>query len=106
MELLPTVHDNYATSYVVRVTFTCKYRAPEPLSIKFYADGVEVLPAKMFNESEHRSDGWRGENRWHILWAKAHQDKVYECRTVTANGITLGVLSTTLPEKGSFHQRN
>lgn len=106
MELHPTIHNNRPTSKLVKVTFTCKYRAPEPLSIKFFVDGNEVLPSKPYYKSVHHSDGWRGENQWHTLWNKTYQDKIYECRTITARGFTLGVLSTTLPEKGSFHKRN
>lgn len=101
MELHPYVHEEYPHSSVVGVTFTCKYRAPEPLTIKFYYAGREMAPAKEFTESRLYKDGWRGEHEWRTLWNTKRQGEVYECRTVTKSGFVLGVLSTTLPEKGS-----
>ncbi|XP_050360620.1 basement membrane-specific heparan sulfate proteoglycan core protein isoform X4 [Nymphalis io] len=100
MELHPTIHDDHSISTVVQVTFTCKYRAPEPLSIKFYFEGRAIQPGKSYTESKLYKDGWRGEHVWHTQWNTKKQGEVYECRTITANGFTLGVLSTTLPEKG------
>lgn len=101
MELHPTIYDRFPNSSVVSVAFTCKYRAPEPLSIKFYFEGLEIKPEKHFSESKLYKDGWRGEHVWHTLWNTKRQGEIYECRTVTERGFTLGVLSTTLPEKGS-----
>lgn len=102
MELHPTIHDDYSNSTVVQVTFTCKYRAPEPLSIRFYFEGRPIQPEKSYLESRLYKDGWRGEHLWNTRWNTKRQGEVYECRTITANGFTLGVLSTTLPEKGSL----
>ncbi|XP_045784357.1 basement membrane-specific heparan sulfate proteoglycan core protein-like isoform X5 [Maniola jurtina] len=101
MELRPHIHEEYSNSSVVGVTFTCKYRAPEPLTIKFYFAGREMVRAKQYTESKLYKDGWRGEHTWRTFWDTEHQGDIYECRTITKNGFILGVLSTTLPEKGS-----
>lgn len=100
MELHPSIHESYPNSTVVEVTFTCKYKAPEPLTIKFYSMGREMEPAKYYNESQFSKDGWRGEHVWTTLWDTRQQGEVYECHTITERGFTLGVLSTTLPETG------
>ncbi|XP_072931305.1 basement membrane-specific heparan sulfate proteoglycan core protein [Epargyreus clarus] len=102
MELHPTIHEPiYPNSTVVRVTFKCKYRAPEPLTIRFYYKGHEMLPSKYYNESRYYVDGWRGEHVWGTLWNTKIQGDKYECHTITERGLTLGVLTTTLPEKGN-----
>ncbi|XP_069364956.1 basement membrane-specific heparan sulfate proteoglycan core protein isoform X5 [Maniola hyperantus] len=100
MELHPHIHEDYSNSSVVGVTFTCKYRAPEPLTIKFYYAGQEIVGAKQYTESKLYKDGWRGEHTWRTFWNTKHREDIYECRTITKNGFVLGVLSTTLPEKG------
>ncbi|CAK1588065.1 unnamed protein product [Parnassius mnemosyne] len=100
MELHPKIHDNGDSNSLLRkVTFTCKYRAPEPLTIKFYFEGREMAHPKYYNESRLFKDGWRGEHSWQTMWDTRHQGEIYECRTITERGFTLGVLTTTLPEK-------
>lgn len=101
MELHPKIlesGDAWSTERVV--TFVCKYRAPEPLTIKFYFEGREMPPPKWYNESRLFEDSWRGEHSWSTVWDTRRQGEVYECRTITERGFTLGVLTTTLPEKG------
>ncbi|CAK1554719.1 unnamed protein product [Leptosia nina] len=100
MELHPTIHEDYHNSILVGVTFTCKYRAPEPLTIKFFHDGIEIKPSKLYNESKLYKDGWRGEQSWKTIWNTIREGDTYECRTFTKGGSILGVLTTTLPEKG------
>lgn len=102
MELHPTIHDDGVNStFHRRVTLTCKYRAPEPLTILFYHEGHEQWPPKYYNESRLHKDGWHGQHVWHTVWDTRRQGEIYECHTVTEKGFTLGVLTTSLPEPGS-----
>ncbi|XP_050682975.1 basement membrane-specific heparan sulfate proteoglycan core protein isoform X5 [Leptidea sinapis] len=100
MELHPTIYPKRNTGNHVDVTFTCKYRAPEPLTIRFFHDGQEIEPANFYNESKLHKDGWRSEQSWNTTWDRIKQEDVYECQTITKKGFILGVLTTTLPEKG------
>lgn len=102
MELHPTIHEAGDDFFLRKVTFTCKYRAPEPLSIKFYHEGREQVPAMYFNQSRLHKDGWHGVHKWHTVWDTRRQGEIYECHTITENGFTLGVLTTSLPEPGSI----
>lgn len=101
MELHPTIHEAGDDALLRRVTLTCKYRAPEPLTIKFYHDGEEQAPAKYYNDSRLHKDGWHGVHKWHTVWDTRRQGDIYECHTITEKGFTLGVLTTSLPEPGS-----
>lgn len=101
MELHPTIHEAGDDALLRRVTLTCKYRAPEPLTIKFYHDGQEQAPAKYYNDSRLHKDGWHGVHKWHTVWDTRRQGDIYECHTITEKGFTLGVLTTSLPEPGS-----
>lgn len=94
MELYPKIHDNGETESLFKtVTWACKYRAPEPLTIQFYFEGREVdTPPKNYNESTLHIDGWHGEHVWHTTWDTRQQDLIFECHTFTAAGVTLGVL--------------
>lgn len=96
MELYPIIHDDDDTESVFKtVTWICKYRAPEPLTIQFYIDGREVdSPQKYYNESTHHSDGWHGEREWRTTWDTRQQDLEIHCHTVTTAGVTLGVLTS------------
>ncbi|XP_037299981.1 basement membrane-specific heparan sulfate proteoglycan core protein isoform X7 [Manduca sexta] len=101
MELHPTIiDDSTKCTRCKSVTFTCKYRAPEPLIIKFYHEGHEQWPPKFINESTLHKDGWHGKHVWHTVWDTNNQGEIYECHTVTQNGFTLGILTTSLPEPG------
>lgn len=103
MELHPTIHDDgNPYSLFRKVTMNCKYRAPTPLTIKFYHKGQEVKPSKPFTESQLYSDGWHGEHTCSTVWDTRHTGEIFECHTVTERGFTLGVLSTSLPEPGSI----
>lgn len=105
MELHPKIHDgDDYFSYSRRVTFTCKYRAPEPLTIKFYHEGQEQRPAKSYREARLHKDGWHSTHVWHTQWDTRRQGETYECHTITEKGYTLGVLTTSLPEPGSRSQ--
>lgn len=104
MELHPTIHEAGDDILLRRVTFTCKYRAPEPLTIKFYHEGREQHPSKNFRHSSLQKDGWHGEHVWHTIWDTSQQGETYECHTITEKGNTLGVLTTSLPEPGSRSQ--
>lgn len=102
MELHPSIlDDRNPYSYYRRVILTCKYRAPEPLTIKFYRDGVEIHPPKYYNESVIGKDGWRGEHWLNTVWDVRRPEQKIECHTINQKGFTLGVLSTSLPEPGS-----
>lgn len=107
MELHPTIHEAVDDDMNLRrVTFTCKYRAPEPLTIKFYHEGLEQQPPKYLNESRLEKDGWHGEHVWHTVWDTRYEGEIYECHTFTERGFTLGVLTTSLPEPGSRSHSN
>ncbi|XP_022832802.1 basement membrane-specific heparan sulfate proteoglycan core protein-like isoform X3 [Spodoptera litura] len=100
MELHPTIHEAGDDPYSRKVTFTCKYRAPEPLTIKFYHEGAEQDPPKYYYEARLHKDGWHSTHVWHTVWDTRRQGDTYECHTITEKGFTLGVLTTTLPEPG------
>ncbi|KAH9644190.1 hypothetical protein HF086_008679, partial [Spodoptera exigua] len=100
MELHPTIHEAGDDPYSRKVTFTCKYRAPEPLTIKFYHEGAEQDPPKYYYEARRHKDGWHSTHVWHTVWDARRQGDTYECHTITEKGFTLGVLTTTLPEPG------
>ncbi|CAG9782356.1 unnamed protein product [Diatraea saccharalis] len=99
MELHPTLLDVGDESVYRRVIITCKYRAPEPLTIIFFEEGREVGVPKYYNESRQEKDGWHGEHELSALWDTRHKP-VFECHTLTRQGYTLGLLSTSLPEPG------
>lgn len=106
MELQPTIlDDGRPDSLYRRVALTCKYRAPEPLTITFYEEGHQIEPSKYYNESVLGEDGWRGEHVLNTVWDTRRQGQVFECHTITRNGFTHGVLSTTLPEPGSLRRQ-
>lgn len=96
MELYPKIYDDGDTqSQYKTVIWTCKYKAPEPLTIRFYLEGREVdSPQKYYNESTHHIDGWHGERLWNTTWDKKQQDLTFQCHTVTSTGVTLGVLNS------------
>lgn len=103
MELRPTIYDDGTlNSMLRRVMLTCKYRAPEPLAIKFFFEGREVKPTKNLKESKLYHDGWHGEHVLHTVWDTRRRGEIFECHTITERGFTLGVLSTSLPESGSI----
>lgn len=95
MELYPKIHDDGDTESLFKtVTWTCKYKAPEPLAIQFHSEGREVDSAqKYYNESTRHIDGWHGERVWHTTW-DTRQDLTVQCHTVTSTGVTLGVLNS------------
>lgn len=102
MELHPTIlEDGRPDTLYRRVILTCKYRAPEPLTITFFEDGEEIEPPKFYNESVLGNDGWRGEHVLETVWDTRRQEQIFECHTITQKGFTLGVLSTSLPDPGS-----
>lgn len=96
MELYPKIHDDGDTESLFKtVTWTCKYKASEPLTILFYFEGREVdSPQKYYNESTRHIDGWHGERVWHTTWDTRQQDLIFQCYTVTTTGVTLGVLTS------------
>lgn len=100
MELHPTINEAGDDPYSRKVTFTCNYRAPEPLTIKFYHEGVEQDTPKYYDEARLYKDGWHSTHVWHTVWDTRRQGDAYECHTITEKGFTLGVLTTTLPEPG------
>lgn len=103
MELQPQIYeDSTIDSVYRRVKLTCKYRAPEPLSITFFKEGREVEPLKNWNESMLYHDGWHGEHVLHTVWDTRRRGEIFECHTGTKRGFTLGVLSTSIPESGSI----
>lgn len=95
MELHPTLRDDYDPEFK-QVTLTCKYRAPEPLTMKFVVEGQDYGPVKHANESTLHSDGWHGEHVMQTLWDTREDGKIYECHTITQRGSTLGVLFTDM----------
>lgn len=97
MELHPEIRDD-TDPFTRRVRLTCKYRAPEPLMIKFVVGGVERRPFKHANESVLFPDGWHGELVLESAWAAGAGAPAHECRTLTARGATLGVLTADLRE--------
>lgn len=104
MELHPKIQDFGSNYYSRRVTFTCKYRAPEPLTIQFYHEGKKQHPAKSYREATHHKDGWHMTHVWHTVWDTRRPGETYECHTVSEREITLGILTTSLPEPGSRSQ--
>lgn len=104
MELHPKIHDVGDNYYSRRVTFTCKYRAPEPLTIQFFHEGREQHPAKSYYHARLHKDGWHSTHVWHTVWDTRSKGDTYECHTITEKGYTLGVLTTSLPEQGSRSQ--
>lgn len=107
MELHPTIQEGAENDpWLRRVTFTCKYRGPEPLTIKFYHESKEQQPPKYFNESRLEKDGWHGEHIWHTVWDTRRLGEMYECHAITEKGFTIGVLTTSLPEPGRRSQPN
>ncbi|KAI8430580.1 hypothetical protein MSG28_000802 [Choristoneura fumiferana] len=99
MELHPIISENYdGLNPMRRVTFTCKYRAPEPLTIQFYYERKRISAPKHYNTSKLYPDGWRGEHETKLIWDTRHVGKILECHTITSKGFTLGVLTSTLPE--------
>ncbi|XP_052752510.1 basement membrane-specific heparan sulfate proteoglycan core protein isoform X3 [Galleria mellonella] len=100
MELHPTIEEDVALDEAYkRITLTCKYIAPEPLTIQFFNEGVAVEPPKYYNESRLYKNGWRGEHSWQTIWDTSLEE-IYECHAITQKGVTLGVLTTSLPEPG------
>lgn len=95
MELHPTLRNDY-NPVLRRISLTCKYRAPEPLTIKFVVEGQDYEPVKLANESTLHADGWHGEHVMHTLWDTREDGKIYECHTITQRGSTLGVLFTVM----------
>lgn len=95
MELHPSLRNDYDPMFK-QVTLKCKYRAPEPLTIKFVTDGQGYWPVKFANESTLYSDGWHGEHVLHTVWDTRQDGKIYECHTITQRGSTLGVLFTDM----------
>ncbi|KOB69320.1 Terribly reduced optic lobes [Operophtera brumata] len=95
MELHPSLSNDYDAVFN-QVTLTCKYRAPEPLTIKFVVEGQGYSPVKLANESTLHSDGWHGEHVMHTVWDTRQEGKIYECHTITQRGSTLGVLFTDM----------
>ncbi|XP_047041100.1 basement membrane-specific heparan sulfate proteoglycan core protein-like isoform X2 [Helicoverpa zea] len=104
MELHPTIHEVGEDLLHRRVTLTCKYRAPERLTIKFYHEGREQYPAKNYYAATLHKDGWHSSHSWDTVWDIRRQGDIYECRTITERGYTLGVLTTSLPEPGGESQ--
>lgn len=94
MELYPQIHDDGDTESLFKtVTWTCKYRAPEPLTMQFYEGREVVSLQKYYNESTRHADGWHGERVWHTTWDTRQRDLIFQCHTVTTTGVTLGVLT-------------
>uniref|UniRef100_A0A2A4JZY4 Hemolin n=1 Tax=Heliothis virescens TaxID=7102 RepID=A0A2A4JZY4_HELVI len=104
MELHPTIHEAGEDLLYRRVTLTCKYRAPERLTIKFYHEGREQYPAKKYSAAKLHKDGWHSSHSWDTIWDIRRQGDTYECHTITEKGYTLGVLTTSLPEPGGESQ--
>ncbi|GBP05936.1 Basement membrane-specific heparan sulfate proteoglycan core protein [Eumeta japonica] len=98
MELLPVVEDGDFDALYRRITITCKYKAPEPLTIKVYYDDKEIPPPKSYKDSKLESDGWQDEHQWSTMWDTRRRGNIIECHTITKNGDTLGVLTSSLAQ--------
>lgn len=96
MELHPEILPDFYDPIRRRVVLTCKYRAPEPLTIKFVVSGIEQRPFKLANESILHKDGWHGQHVLNTIWDIRETGQVYECHTLTSRGSTLGVLTTDM----------
>lgn len=101
MELHPTLVDDGDLDTPFRtVAISCKYRAPEPLTIQFYYEGQKIEPPKYYNESRIVKGSWTAEHEWTTTWDMRHHGHIVECHTVNRYGSTLGMLTSSLPEPG------
>ncbi|XP_048488585.1 basement membrane-specific heparan sulfate proteoglycan core protein isoform X3 [Plutella xylostella] len=99
MELHPTLVDDGDLDTPFRtVAISCKYRAPEPLTIQFYYEGQKIEPPKYYNESRIVKGSWTAEHEWTTTWDMRHHGHIVECHTVNRYGSTLGMLTSSLPE--------